>query len=455
MEGSGRSVRPSSPGSRVALPGYTPLRGLAVDRAGALVEVTEDASGRLFVVRVLSPALTSDAGFMRRLRLDVAILRPLRHPNLVAVWAYDDRAKALLYGDVGGVTLGELLGTGTPLDAAAAFLVFDDCLAGLAELHRVHVLHRDVHPDAIVIDSTAVARLRDAGVPVPPLHAGWRAGTPSYMAPELWAGQPHTPSSDIYAAACVFVEALTGHRAFPSAELTSLQTQHEHGMASIADLPAAAHRLAAAGLAVNARERPSDASAYRADLAVVAAATMDQSWRDQGRVWLTHAVKRSMDAPPPLAAAVPPMISDEDFAEMSPKRAGRGGWRRRRLWASIAAAVVALGVVSVVAVAALTGSGRTTGTDSGPVAGASESPSSSDTPLASPSDSATPSDAATPTTASTPAGSLSTAAQITPSTEQPSLGPATSATPTPTPKTTPTPKPTPTPTCLPLPPFCP
>ena len=449
MERSGRSVRRSSPGSRVSLPGYTPLRGLAVDRAGALVEVTEDASGRLFVVRVLSPALTSDARFMHQLRRDVAILRPLRHPNLVPVWAYDDRAKAVLYDAVAGATLSELLGSGTAMDAAAAFLVFDDCLAGLAELHRVHVPHRDVHPDAVVVDRTGVARLRDAGVPAPPLHAGWRAGTPSYMAPELWAGQSHTPSSDIYAAACVFVEALTGHRAFPSAELASLRAQHERGQASISDLSAPAHRLAAAGLAVDARERP-DASIYRANLAVVAAATVDQGWRDRGRVWLTDAVKRSMDAPPPVAAALPPAISDEDFAEMSPKRPSPTRWRRGRLWAAIAAAVVALAVVSVVAVAALTGPGHTIGTDTSPVAGASASPSSSDS---APSDwasaSGTPSDVATPTDASTPAASPSTAAQITPSTEQPSLGPATSATPTSRPTATPTPTPTPTPTiCL-------
>jgi len=460
MEGSGRSVRHSSPGSRVSLPGYTPLRGLAVDRAGALVEVTEDASGRRFVIRVLSPALTSDARFMHQLRRDVAILRPLRHPNLVLVWAYDDRAKALLYDAVAGATLSELLGSGTAMDTAAAFLVFDDCLAGLAELHRAHVPHRDVHPDAVVVDSSGVARLRDAGVRAPPLRAGWRAGTPSYMAPELWVGQSHTPSSDIYAAACVFVEALTGHRAFPSAELASLRAQHERGQATISDLAAPAQRLAAAGLAVDARERPSDASAYRADLAVVAAATMDQGWRDRGRAWLADAVKRSLDAPPPVAAAVPPAISDEDFAEMSPRRAGPTRWRRGRLWAAIAAALVALAVVSVVAVAALTGSGHTIGTDTSPVAGASASPSSSDNaPSDSASASGTPSDAATPTDASTPAASPSTAAQITPSTEQPSLGPATSETPTatPTPKSTATPKPTPTPTpsCPPFPPICP
>ncbi len=455
MEGSGRSIRRSSPGSRVSLPGYTPLRGLAVDRAGALVEVTEDASGRRFVIRVLSPALTSDARFMHRLRLDVAILRPLRHPNLVPVWAYDDRAKALLYDAVGGVTLSELISTGTAMDPAAALLVFDDCLAGLAELHRVRVPHRDVHPDAVVVDASGVARLRDAGVPAPPLHAGWRAGTPSYMAPELWAGQTHTPSSDIYAAACVFVEALTAHRAFPSAELASLRAQHERGQASISDLPAPARRLAAAGLAVDLRERPSDASAYRADLAVVAAAMMDQGWRDRGRVWLTDAVKRSIDAPPPAAAALPPAISDEDFAEMSPRRAGPTRWRRGRLWAAIAAALVALAVVSVVAVAALTGSSHPIGTDTNPVAGASASASSSDSaPSDSASASGTPSDAATPTDASTPAASSSTAAQITPSTEQPSLGPATSDTPSSsaTPKATPTPKPTPS--CVPLPPFC-
>ena len=456
MEGSGRPVRAGTSGSRVSLPGYTPVRGLSVDRAGALVEVTEDASGRLFVIRVLSPALTSDAGFLRRLRLDVAVLRPLRHPNLVAVWAYDDRAKALVYDHVDGVTLSRLLGAGTLMDAAAAFLVFDDCLAGLAELHRVHVTHRDVRPDAVVVDSTGVARLRDAGVATPALHAGWRAGTPSYMAPELWAGQAHNASSDLYAAACVFVEALTGHRAFPSAELSTLRVQHERGAASIADLAAPARRLATAGLAVDVRERPSDAPTYRAYLAAVATATLDDGWRDRGRAWLSDAVKRSMSAPQPVAAVPPPPISDEDFADMSPRQSGPRGWRRRRLWAGLAAAVLGLGIASIVAVAALSGSNRTIGADSGPLAGVSASPSSSDTPLASPSDSATPSDAATPTTAPTPTGSLPTAAQITPSTGQPSLGPATSEAPTPTPTRTPRPSPTPTPTtCLPLPPVCP
>ena len=457
MEGSGRSVRPSSSGSRVSLPGYTPVRGLAVDRAGALVEVTEDASGRLFVIRVLSPALTSDARYMHRLRLDVAVLRPLRHPNLVPVWAYDDRAKALLYDDVDGATLSQLLGTGTAIDATSAFLVFDDCLAGLAELHRVRVLHRDVHPDTIVVDSTGVARLRDAGVPAPPLHAGWSVGTPSYLAPELWAGQSHTPASDMYAAACVFVEALTGHRAFPSAELASLRAQHERGQASISDLSAPAQRLAGAGLAVDPRQRPSDASAYRAELAVVAAAMLDPGWRDRGRVWLTEAVHRSIDAPPPAAASLPPAISDEDFAEMSPRRADPTRWRRRRLWAAVAAAVVALAVVSVVAVAALTGSGHSPVADTGPVAAASASATPSDSASAdSPSASNAPSDTPTPTDTSTPAASPSTAAQITPSTEQPSLGPATSDTPTTAPATTkPTPTPTPTPRCSPFPPICP
>src|SRR6202035_3273445 len=182
-------------GSRTRVPGYLLDRGMSVDRSGAIVAARDVATGSPVSIRLLSPALSADAAYRRQVRHDMGVLRALRHQHLLSVIAFDDRHAAIVYEWVDGITLGAL----GRVAAAAALVVFDDSLAALEALHAAGVIHRDVTPGAIVLDTGGTAILRDAGVPAPPLRRGWRAGTPKYMAPELWAGRPHTVATDIYA----------------------------------------------------------------------------------------------------------------------------------------------------------------------------------------------------------------------------------------------------------------
>jgi serine/threonine-protein kinase len=440
-------------GSRTHVPGYTLDRGISIDRAGALVDAHDTATGAQVVIRLLSPALTTDAAFRRQIRRDMGVLGALRHQHLLAVIDFDDKNGAIVYEWVDAVTLGHVIDVSGPLAATAALVVFDDSLAALEALHAAGVIHRDVTPQAVLLDTGGTAILRDAGVPAPPLRRGWRAGTPQYMAPELWAGRPHTVSTDIYAATGVLVDAVTGRPPYLGTDLSGLGVQHTHGALPSEAVPLLARELVIRGLAKDPRDRPASAGVFRRDVEVAGTAFLGSNWRDQGRAWLAVVVAERLADPGPAAAPVE-FLDDDDDAPLrgvaidtasDAPRPGGVGWK---VWSVAAAAVIALVVMVIFAVQALGGPGvqvsptvppqpAITASTGGVVPTQVGVPTAIDTAGDAP-DSPTPSPTAgpTPTTA--------------PNTMPVTIAPSPTATPTATPSPSPThghhPPPTPSPT---------
>jgi hypothetical protein len=439
-------------GSRTHVPGYTLDRGISIDRAGALVDAHDTATGAQVVIRLLSPALSTDAAFRRQLRHDMGVLGALRHQHLLAVIDFDDKNAAIVYEWVDAVTLGHVIDVSGPLAATAALVVFDDTLAALEALHGAGVIHRDVTPQAVLLDTGGTGILRDAGIPAPPLRRGWRAGTPQYMAPELWAGRPHTVSTDIYAATGVLVDAVTGRPPYLGTDLSGLGVQHTQGALPSEAVPLLARELVIRGLAKDPRDRPASAGVFRRDVEVAGTAFLGSAWRDQGRAWLATVVAERLADPAPAAGPVELIDDDDeplrgvaiDTASDAP-RPGGVGWK---VWSVAAAAVIALAVMIVFAVQALGGPGVQvsptvpplpviTASTGGAIPTNVGVPTAIDTAGDSPS-SPTPSPTAgpTPTTA--------------PNTMPVTIAPSPTATPTATPSPSPThghhPPPTPSPT---------
>lgn len=432
-------------GSRTRVPGYTLDRGIGVDRSGAMVAAHDSATGSKVTVQLLSPALSADAAFRRQLRHDMDALGALRHQHVLAVIAFDERASAVIYEWVDGVTLGHLVGVSGALPAAAALVVFDECLSGLEALHAVGIIHRDVRPDAVLLDTGGTAILRDAGIPAPPLHHGWRAGTPQYMAPELWSGRGHTIATDLYAATGVFVNALSGAPPYLGTDLGELGVQHTQGALPSEAVPMMARALVISGLAKDPRDRPASAALFRRDVEIAGATFLGPGWRDRGHAWLSSVVADRLADPAPSLLPVEELVDEDDGTPLAgiaidtaadKSRPGGVGWK---VWSVAAAAVIALAVVVFATVNALGGS---------PV---QVSPSAPAAPLFTPS--SVPTDIAVPTTTDTaaPASATPSAAPsatatptIPPNTAPVSLAPTATAKPTPT--ATPTAKPTPTPT---------
>ncbi len=440
-------------GSRTHVPGYTLDRGISIDRAGALVDAHDTATGAQVVIRLLSPALSTDAAYRRQLRHDIGVLGALRHQHLLAVIAFDDRNAAIVYEWVDAVTLGHVVDVSRALAATAALVVFDDTLAALEALHAAGVIHRDVTPQAVLLDSGGTAILRDAGVPAPPLRRGWRAGTPQYMAPELWAGRPHTVSTDIYAATGVLVDAVTGRPPYLGTDLSGLGVQHTHGALPSEAVPLLARELVIRGLAKDPRDRPASAGAFRRDVEVAGTAFLGSGWRDQGRAWLAVVVAERLADPVPSAAPVE-MLDDDDDAPLrgvafdtasDAPRPGGVGWK---VWTVAAAAVAALVVMIVFAVDALGGPGVQPSPTVPPLPVITASTGGAATNAVVPTAIDTAGDAPASPTPSPTAGATPTAA---PNTMPVTFAPSPTATPTATPSTSPTPphhtpRPTPVPT---------
>ena len=109
-------------GSRAYVPGYTLDRGISVDRAGALIDAHDDATGSRVLIRLLSPALSSDTAYRRQVRHDMAVLGTLRHQHLLSVIEFDDKHVAIVYEWVEGITLRHVIDASGPRAAAAALV---------------------------------------------------------------------------------------------------------------------------------------------------------------------------------------------------------------------------------------------------------------------------------------------------------------------------------------------
>ena len=95
----------------------------------------------------------------------------------------------------------------------------------VAALHRVGVVHRDIKPDNVILESEGSLKLIDFGVVrVPGIEDSPPEdipGTPAYMAPEMFDGEPGNEATDIYALGVTIFRAFTGEFPYGNPDATS------------------------------------------------------------------------------------------------------------------------------------------------------------------------------------------------------------------------------------------
>jgi serine/threonine protein kinase len=376
-------------------------------------------------IKYLDANLVSDTEFLWEFRSAAERLISLDAAHMVRLFDYTEQpgqGAAIVMELVDGVSLREMTRRG-PLGAAAALVVLKDSLLGLAAGHSRRVPHRDVKPDNVLIDGAGWCKLTDCGVAVKTDKQLLVAGTPAYMAPELWNGAPNVPATDIYAATAVLCESVTGQPPF-SRRLGQLRHQHESAPVPLDQFDRPLQDLIAWGMAKNPADRPRGARSFVTELEARAAAAYGPYWEDQGRRELAE-----------RAATLLPLLAGGGGGSAAATRRAR---RKVTTFVSVAAAAV-VALVAVAAVA-LAGSGSAQPSSSSAAAFATQvtvTPSSrtSASPSASPGRT-TASPTPTATTASptpTPATSSPTPATSspTPTTSAPTSTPTTSS-PTPT-----------------------
>lgn len=120
-----------------------------------------------------------------------------------------------------GETLERRLNRSPQLSLADGIAIATKLVRAVVTLHRAGIIHRDIKPDNVILLTSGGLRLVDLGVARVPRLEDFPAqdipGTPSYMAPELFAGEPGNEASDLFALGVTVYRMFT--RAYPFGEI--------------------------------------------------------------------------------------------------------------------------------------------------------------------------------------------------------------------------------------------
>ena len=181
--------------------------------------------------RVALKVFVDDACTTEHLREGQA-LASVRHPSLVTVFgaARIDNVAGLWMEYIDGFTLEESLASKGPLSAREATFVGADVCGALAALHAAGLVHRDVKAANVMREVGGRIVLMDLGSSGS-LQAAVKdiGGTPMYMAPELFADQPASPQSDIYAVGVLMFRLLTSRYPLEATSIDALIDAHRGG----------------------------------------------------------------------------------------------------------------------------------------------------------------------------------------------------------------------------------
>ncbi|MBM3284675.1 MAG: hypothetical protein FJY81_02280, partial [Candidatus Aminicenantes bacterium] len=219
---------------------------------------------------------------------------------------------------VSGEDLKSLLRRVGQLSARRALAIAEQVLEGLAEAHRLGVVHRDLKPQNIMIDRDGNARIMDFGIARSVQSTGITdtgaiLGTPDYMAPEQLEGKEADERTDVYAFGAIFFEMLTGVPPFEGATPLDVAMQHK-------------------------TERPRDPREINPqvpdDLAVLVLRCLEKEKekRFQSAEEILDRIKALIEEMPGTGTL------------LRQKKAGRARRRRKALWIGMVTAFIAVGI---------------------------------------------------------------------------------------------------------------
>ncbi len=218
----------------------------------------------------LEPAAGMNASTLAEALDEARITSRLMHPNIVTVhdFAVQGNVAYLIMEYVKGLTLAELLGR-----VEGGTLTYDECahllssLAGALDFaHENDVLHLDIKPSNVFIDSAGNIKLGDFGMASLASAAGWegaRGGTVGYMPPEQLNGELVDERTDVFALAVVCYQALVGASPFAAKDAEASLKKIQKGARPLAkvesELAGPVSEQIAEALSADAGLRPSTA----------------------------------------------------------------------------------------------------------------------------------------------------------------------------------------------------
>jgi serine/threonine protein kinase len=202
---------------------------------GVVWRAMDTATGERVAVKLLRPESAAQPELVDRLLTEAELLAELAHPSIVRVrdLVPAHGAYALVLELVDGPDLRHRLRVDGPLPPGVAADVVAQIADALAYLHGRGIVHGDVKPGNILVPvDGARVRLADFGVarrvdgPAPVARPWALRATPEYVAPEMVAGRPADPASDVYALGILLYELLSGRTPYRGGTAAEVLLRH-------------------------------------------------------------------------------------------------------------------------------------------------------------------------------------------------------------------------------------
>lgn len=197
--------------------------------------------GRHVAIKIMRPSLTSDPQFITRFKNEARSIANLAHPNIVTVHDVgsdntpDGTMHYIVMEFVEGQDLKKVIKRQGALGVERALSLAIQICAGIGFAHRAGIVHADIKPQNILLNSDNVVKITDFGIAQawsdtqqqqPPQREKVVWGSPQYFAPEQAQGEKPSTASDVYAIGIVMFEMLTGRLPFIGASQQELAMAH-------------------------------------------------------------------------------------------------------------------------------------------------------------------------------------------------------------------------------------
>jgi len=212
---------------------YEILDELGTGGMGSVYRAFDKKLNEDMAIKLLKKEIAADRRIVERFANELKLARRIVHKNIGRVYELMEHegTSFITMEFVPGENLRSFIKRVGKLPEEKAVAIAKQISEGLGAAHQLGVVHRDLKPQNIMIDTEGNARIMDFGIARStktkgPTEAGMIIGTPDYMSPEQAEGKEADARSDIYSLGAVLYEMMTGRTLFTGDSSMSIAVKH-------------------------------------------------------------------------------------------------------------------------------------------------------------------------------------------------------------------------------------